>query len=149
MNCKIKNCKQEYHARGFCNQHYNEFLKNEGLEGLPVVPREEGSKNFSYKINEDMINNLYIEAVRTVEKPLYRAINEPILHQMLTLAINLAGCHSASRLFMAEMIEELRTCTEAKDKTRFTKVLKNWQQKQEDFVKENKSTNRANLFQLK
>ncbi|WP_309087879.1 hypothetical protein [Domibacillus sp.] len=148
-NCKITDCKHEHYARGFCEQHYHDFLKNGESERLPVVPRDGKNKNLSFKLNEALINKLYDEAVRTMHKPLYKGINGPILNQLLTLAINLAGCHSASRLFMAEMIDDLRTLAEAKDKVRFMEMLETWQQKHTDFEETSKNTRRENVFKLK
>lgn len=146
-NCKVTDCEQEHYARGFCEQHYNDCLINGEPERLPVVPR--GGKNLSFNLNEAMINKLYDEAVRTIHKPLYKGINGPILNQLLTLAINLAGCHVASRLFMAEMIDDLRTLIEEKDKVRFMEMLENWQQKHTHFEETSKNTRRENVFKLK
>ncbi|WP_050180631.1 hypothetical protein [Domibacillus robiginosus] len=148
-NCKIPDCEQEHYARGFCEQHYNEVVENGESERLPVVPRGGENQNLSFKLNEALINKLYDETVRTMHKPLYKGINGPVLNQLLTLAINLAGCHSASRLFMAEMIDDLRGLAEAKNKVRFLETLENWQQKHTDFEGTSKNTTRENIFTLK
>lgn len=168
--CKIDGCTAEHHARGFCNRHYHKQLRHgdplkgktykdhtrggnkntEGMERLPVLPRSsgiDGVKNLSFELNEDLINKLWAEAVRTTHKPLYKGINGKALNPLFILAINLAGCHNPSRLFLAEMIEDLLTWANCRDKIQFMNTLRDWQQRQEAF--EGKNSSQLNLFSLK
>lgn len=172
--CKIAGCREEHHARGYCNRHYKKLMRykdplagrfnevrgprtrkpkseaiimqTEPTQPEPRKKRGSGQGNYLFFLNQKFIEKLYNEAIKATHDPLYKA-NEETLPHILDLAAHLAGYDGRSRLFKQEFIEELKTWAAAKDKIRFMDALAHWEQRADDFKPRN--TQQLSFFNVK
>lgn len=158
--CNVQGCRDEMHARGYCNRHYKKYMRvgdptagrvhNYGTRDNtksktrvymdPQPERREKVKpnaqeTFSFLLNQKFIERLYKEVIKAQSDPLIKAHNEQSIFTMLRLCVELAGYHDNNTEFLADLLAELEEWATRRDSLRFMNCLATWPARHADFFK--------------
>lgn len=157
QTCNVQGCRDEHHARGYCNKHYKKYMrlddptagrfnrhssrrsKKSEVYMQPYEPerREKitpGTQQpFAFLVNQKLIEKLYKEIVKAQQEPLFRAHNQAAIVPMLRLSAQLAGYDQQNHAFLADLLSELEQWAEHRDHLRYMDALAQWPQRLEQF----------------
>lgn len=168
--CSIQGCQHEHHARGFCNIHYKKYMRytdplagtfrseeirRKGRQEDAVIQQEERKDiqaaqmgNYSFFLNQKVIERLFAEAYKGMHDPLYKTFNKDSIQEIILLTMRFAGYDKKDRAFEWLLVEELTELVEQKDKARFLSKLSAWADAYADYKERPKQYKQLKLFQL-